>query len=794
MDRRYWIRTRRRSMYSRTCLHSHPHQCVGPTHLLAAGDEAAEKPPAKFGSSPRCGQTSDSLKKKRDQHGSNGVRAGSSKGESARPYKGTEMASGQRNGVIGYLRRATLLRDGAGLTDGQLLADYISRRDEAAVTALVRRHGPMVWGVCRRVLSNGHDAEDAFQATFLVLVRRAASIAAPELLANWLYGVARKTAMKARATVAKRKVRERQVTDMPEPAEVERDPWNDLQPLLDQELSRLPDIYRVVIVLCDLEGKSRKEAARYLGLPEGTVGSRLARARVVLAKRLTERGVALSCAGLAVVLAQNVASAVVPSLVVSNAIEAASFFAAGQVAATGPVSVKVAALTKSVLKAMMMNKLKAVIAVTLVLGFISAGTTVATLRSAAQDKPLTAKEPIKKPPEPDNEAFTAWGEEVGGLQAGLGFHPGQKRAYSQGESVKLVVRVRNVGKEAVKFQYLREFFLETPPTVTDGKGKTVRLGRASVSGLIHLPVVVNLAPGKEIELTGSQPFYELKLKLKPASLYETGRFQLQYERVFGNSSSGGIKVDPTLSRLATGKLELEIKTPAPKPEPRDDKPTPKDLGKIEPPGGVPLFIGRKGEPIRVDGIEKARKRLEAVPAADLEKWVVELERIIDKKLKDGVPSARQVCRTDFVIHMSVAFDDLNWNAKTADDLFRRAQTMPASEAKAWKEAFEALLKKEIGQTDTEVLDGGPEWAIPLVLIPVDTLHEGQKYSVERGKKYRTRLKQLTADDVSLWKDKVDEFGGTALDAAVNIILLDDYFDKERFQRDKFKAAIRARKK
>ena len=195
----------------------------------------------------------------------------------------------------------------------------------------------------------------------------------------------------------------------------------------------------------------------------------------------------------------------------------------------------------------------------------------------------------------------------------------------------------------------------------------------------------------------------------------------------------------------------------------------------------------------MDELNKVRRRLEAVPKEDLERWVVELERIMDTKLKDGVPSARQVCRTDFVIHLSVAFDDLRWNAKAADDLFKRAQTMPASEAKVWKEAFEALLKKEIGQTDTTVLAGGPAWAVPLVLIPVDALHEGQKYSAERGKKYRARLKQLTADDVSVWKDKVDQFGGTKLDAAVNIILLDDYFDKEQFQRDKFKAAIGAGK-
>jgi hypothetical protein len=227
--------------------------------------------------------------------------------------------------------------------------------------------------------------------------------------------------------------------------------------------------------------------------------------------------------------------------------------------------------------------------------------------------------------------------------------------------------------------------------------------------------------------------------------------------------------------------------------PGDDKPKSKDLGKIPPPGGVPLRPGRPGEEISVDFIEKATKRLEAVPAEDLEKWVVELERIIDKKLKDGVPSARQACRTDFVTRMTVAFDDLEWNAKSADNLFKRAQTMPATEAKVWKQTFEAVLKKEIGQTDTTYYAGGPAWAVPFVLIPVDALHEGQKYIVERGRKYLARLKQLTAEDVALWYDK-DEFQGTKLDAAVNIILLDDYFDKEKFQREKFKAAIEARKK
>jgi hypothetical protein len=227
--------------------------------------------------------------------------------------------------------------------------------------------------------------------------------------------------------------------------------------------------------------------------------------------------------------------------------------------------------------------------------------------------------------------------------------------------------------------------------------------------------------------------------------------------------------------------------------PPDGKSESSDLGKIRPPGGVPLFLGGPGRPISVDGIERVRQRLEAVPAKDLEKWVVELERIIDTRLKDGLPSARQACRTDFVIHMSRAFDDVKWNATRAEMLFRRAQSLPTSEARVWKKAFESLLKKEIGQSDTTDYAGGPSWAVPLVLIPFDALYEAERYSAERATKYLARLKQLTVDDISLWQDKLDDDGRTKLDVAMNIILLNYFFDKETFQRDKFRAAIGARK-
>src|SRR6516164_2164003 len=133
------------------------------------------------------------------------------------------MATNQLQRVIQTLHAAGLYQETATLTDGQLLESYIRSREEAAFAALVRRHGPMVWGVCHRVLRGHQDAEDAFQATFLVLVRKAGSVLSKELIANWLYGVAHRTALKARALTAKRRAREKQVTVMPEPAAVEEE-------------------------------------------------------------------------------------------------------------------------------------------------------------------------------------------------------------------------------------------------------------------------------------------------------------------------------------------------------------------------------------------------------------------------------------------------------------------------------------------------------------------------------------------------------------------------------------------
>ncbi|HEY7313766.1 MAG TPA: sigma-70 family RNA polymerase sigma factor [Gemmataceae bacterium] len=295
------------------------------------------------------------------------------------------------------LRRSVLVRDGAGLTDGQLLTRFLERRDEAAFAVLVRRHGPMVWGVCRRLLRNHHDAEDAFQATFLVLTRKAASVRPREMVANWLYGVACTTAHRVKVATAKRRAKEKQVAEMPEPEAVPQDLWRDLQPLLDRALSRLPDKYRVVVLLCDLEGKTRKEAARQLGCPEGTVAGRLARARVMLAKRLARHGLALSGGALAVLLSQK-AAACIPDSVVFSTIKAAGVFAAGQATSAG-ISVKVAALTEGVLKTMLLNKLKITTAIVLGIFTVSviAGLGVSTLPAWGQEQKGPAKKPRGQP-------------------------------------------------------------------------------------------------------------------------------------------------------------------------------------------------------------------------------------------------------------------------------------------------------------------------------------------------------------------------------------------------------------
>jgi RNA polymerase sigma factor (sigma-70 family) len=266
------------------------------------------------------------------------------------------MTSAKSMGATIQSLRTVLAGTQSAGTDGELVLRFVKAQDEGALAGLIRRLAPMVWNVCRRTLSNHHDAEDAFQATFLVLVRKASTLRDREKVANWLYGVAIRTATRLRAAAAKRTRRERQDVTLPEKAEPEQ-VRNNLIKVLDQELSRLPDKHRDIIVLCDLNGRSRKEVAAQLGCPEGTVASRLARARVILAKRLERHGLAVSGGLLSTLLAQDAASACVPQSVILSCIKAASNLAGGKPLAD-VVAASVVALTEGVLKDMVYCKLK----------------------------------------------------------------------------------------------------------------------------------------------------------------------------------------------------------------------------------------------------------------------------------------------------------------------------------------------------------------------------------------------------------------------------------------------------
>jgi RNA polymerase sigma factor (sigma-70 family) len=257
--------------------------------------------------------------------------------------------------LLRHSRGAGYFHPDGRLTDGQLLEQFLAQRDEAAFEELVRRYGPMVLGVCRRVLRHEQDVEDAFQATFLVLVRKARSLQSRELVGHWLYGVAYRTALRARVLEARRREKVKAMTPR---AESKPDAWHDVVPVLDQELNGLPEKYRMPVVLCDLEGKSRKEVASVLGWSEGTLSGRLARARALLQRRLSRRGVSLSVGTLAALIASDAASAGLSEPLIASTIKAMIPVAAGQATTTACVSFKAAALTEGVVRTLLFTKLK----------------------------------------------------------------------------------------------------------------------------------------------------------------------------------------------------------------------------------------------------------------------------------------------------------------------------------------------------------------------------------------------------------------------------------------------------
>jgi RNA polymerase sigma factor (sigma-70 family) len=275
--------------------------------------------------------------------------------------------------IPGYLRPIVSQPPGKEPTDRELLDHFVQHRDADAFAVLLHRHAPMVLGVCRRLLRDTHAAEDAFQATFLVLARRAGTISWRDAVGDWLYQVASRTAHKAAAAAVVRKTheraagRQRRTVTNPDPAA------HEVYAVLDEELERLPPKYRRAVVLCCLEGSTLVEAARQLGWPLGTLASRLARGRELLRGRLTRRGFLCVAAMLAVGVAGNSLTAAVPPALQADALRTALQSGGG----AAPCSTPAARLARGVGRDLARARLGATLGLLLCLGLL--GTTVAAI-------------------------------------------------------------------------------------------------------------------------------------------------------------------------------------------------------------------------------------------------------------------------------------------------------------------------------------------------------------------------------------------------------------------------------
>jgi RNA polymerase sigma factor (sigma-70 family) len=259
--------------------------------------------------------------------------------------------------VFRFIRDLAVREQSARLPDHELLRRFAKTRQREAFAALVRRHGPMVYRVCLQILENEHDAEDAFQATFLVLSRKAASVKKRDSVGSWLFGVANHAATNQKRSRARRRSHESQAGQASVIDPLSAVTLREGQAILNEELSRLPEKYRAPLVLCSLEGSTRDETARQLGLPLGTLKSRLEQARKLLRARLVARGLTVAGAFVASVFGEQMAAATIPTVLLNSTVQAAAAVAAGSPAASC-ISAHVAALTEGVLRAMLVSKLK----------------------------------------------------------------------------------------------------------------------------------------------------------------------------------------------------------------------------------------------------------------------------------------------------------------------------------------------------------------------------------------------------------------------------------------------------
>ncbi len=311
------------------------------------------------------------------------------------------METRLQNRLSGCIRRVVGALERRTETDQELLRRFVDRRDESAFTAVIRRHGPMVLRVAWRTLQNEHDAEDVFQATFLVLSQKADTLRRQASLGSWLYGVAYRLALKAKAMAGECRKREQRVLATPVATPLAQITVQEAQAILDQELNRLPKKLREPVVLCCLEGLARDEAAQQIGCPASVLKSRLEQARERLRQRLLARGLTLPCGWGAFLLLEGAAEATVARALIGSTARAANAVAAGQAART-VVAAKVAALTEGMVQAMGLSKLQIVAGLLLTLCLLGAGArmlTGGTLAAGQQEanKRITPQAPEAPP-------------------------------------------------------------------------------------------------------------------------------------------------------------------------------------------------------------------------------------------------------------------------------------------------------------------------------------------------------------------------------------------------------------
>ncbi len=448
----------------------------------------------------------------------------------------------------------------------------------------------MVLSICGRLLPRREDIEDAFQATFLVLVRKAGSIRRYETLAAWLHRVACRIAGRIRVTTTLRSSREQPFASAPAAPPIDILAARDLHAILDEEIESLPAHYRRALILCCLEGKSQEEAAKLLECPRGTLSSWLTRGRERLRQRLLRRGIVVSTAGLTAALTPDALSAGGMIPLIGSLVRMAGAVVAGGALPAGLMSARTIALTEGVLRMMFMTKVKIVSAVSIVVAVAAAGVQPFIHPTwAAEDGPspqqadhrpgITAPSPFVQLSKELNAAWSrgleikeqdriAWGEKTYGLQAGIAFRRGDQESYEIGQSVTFVVHLRNVSDKKINLSHIETLFDELMPVVVDAQGKRL----AVAPGPINLGVVPisqrSVEAGQQIAL--GYPWFRIRPLgwrgevLGPTCCAEPGRYKV------GLTSLGLPLDDGKDISLGTKQVELIVQNDAPPKQDRTD--------------------------------------------------------------------------------------------------------------------------------------------------------------------------------------------------------------------------------